>query len=89
MQSIPPATDILSNFGETLSELMFDAHMTPEALSKAIGADLSATVDNFPPFCYDDSGKSAPPAGGAARTEERSENGRAHDCARARRGIGV
>ena len=41
MKSTPPDTDILSNFSETLSELMFDAHMTPEALSKAIGADLS------------------------------------------------
>ena len=41
MKSTPPDTDILSNFGETLSELMFDAHLTPEALSKAIGAGLS------------------------------------------------
>ncbi|MDE5721792.1 MAG: helix-turn-helix domain-containing protein [Clostridia bacterium] len=33
--------DILSNFGETLSELIFDHNLTPEEFSKAVNIDLS------------------------------------------------
>ena len=33
--------DILSNFGETLSELIFEHNLTPEEFSKTVNIDLS------------------------------------------------
>ena len=33
--------DILSKFGENFAELIFDANLTPEALSQAVGIDRS------------------------------------------------